>query len=78
MISTLVAEMSGKNDFSVVISDEQRAAILRGVFRNFYGGFRGTEAVSGTGPVWCSKLPMLAQPFPDSKVIACGREMPLQ
>lgn len=76
MISSLVAEMSGKNDFSVVISDEQRAAILRGVFQNFYGGFLGTEVVFDTGRVWCSKLPMLAQLFPNSRVIACVREMP--
>ena len=51
MVSTLVAEMSGKNDFSVVISDAQRAAILRGVFQNFYGGFLGTEVVFDTGRV---------------------------
>ncbi|TAM96615.1 MAG: sulfotransferase [Rhodanobacteraceae bacterium] len=76
MVATLVAEMSGKNDFSVVISDAQRAAILRGVFQNFYGGFLGTEVVFDTGRIWCSKLPMLAALFPNSKVIACVREMP--
>lgn len=76
MISSLVAEMSGKNDFSVVISDEQRAAILRGVFQNFYGGFLGTDVVFDTGRVWCSKMPLLAALFPNSKVIACVREMP--
>ena len=76
MASSLVAEMSGKNDFSVVISDEQRAAILRGAFRNSCGGFLGTGVVFGTGRVWCSKLPMLAQLFPNPKVIACVREMP--
>jgi sulfotransferase len=76
MIATLVAEMSGKNDFSVVISDAQRLAILRGVFQNFYGGFHGTEVVFDTGRVWCSKLPMLATLFPNSKVIACVRELP--
>lgn len=76
MVSSLVAEMSGKNDFSVVISDAQRAAILRGVFQNFYGGFRGPEVVFDTGRVWCSKMPMLAMLFPGSKVIACVREIP--
>ena len=54
MLSSQVAEMSSKNDFPVVIGDEQRAAILRGVFQNFYGGFRGTEVVFGTGRVWRS------------------------
>ncbi|MGH8151756.1 MAG: sulfotransferase family protein [Rhodanobacteraceae bacterium] len=76
MVSALVAEMSGKNDFSVVISDEQRTAILRGVFQNFYGGFHGTDVVFDTGRVWCSKIPLLAALFPNSKVIACVREMP--
>ncbi len=76
MISTLQAEMSGKNDFSVVISEEQRQAVLRGVFQNFYGGFMGTDVVFDTGRVWCSKMPMLATLFPNSKVIACVREMP--
>jgi sulfotransferase len=76
MISVLVAEMSGKNDFSVVISDQQRQAVLRGVFQNFYGGFLGTDVVFDTGRVWCSKLPLLATLFPNSKVIACVRELP--
>lgn len=76
MVSALVAEMSGKNDFSVVITDEQRLAILRGVFQNFYASFHGTEVVFDTGRVWCSKMPLLATLFPGSKVIACVREMP--
>ncbi|HET9817999.1 MAG TPA: sulfotransferase [Rhodanobacteraceae bacterium] len=75
MVSALVAEMSGKNDFSVVISDTQRAAVLRGVFQNFYAGFKGIEVVFDTGRVWCSKLPMLAALFPNSRVIACVREL---
>jgi sulfotransferase len=78
MVSSLIAEMSGKNDFSVAISDAQRLAILRGVFQNYYGtgDFQGTEVVFDTGRVWCSKMPLLAALFPNSKVIACVREMP--
>lgn len=76
LVGALVAEMSGKNDFSVVISDEQRMAVLRGVFRNFYGGFHGTDVVFDTGRVWCSKMPLLASLFPASRVIACVREIP--
>src|SRR6185312_13806351 len=64
-----------KNDFSVVISDQQRQAVLRGIFQNYYGGFR-TDVVFDTGRMWCSKLPLLAALFPNSKVIACVRELP--
>jgi sulfotransferase len=76
MVSVLVAEMSGKNDFSVAISDQQRQAVLRGVFQNFYGGLLGTDVVFDTGRMWCSKLPLLATLFPNSRVIACVRELP--
>jgi len=58
-----------------VISDQQRQAVLRGIFQNYYGGFR-TDVVFDTGRMWCSKLPLLAALFPNSKVIACVRELP--
>lgn len=76
MVSALVGAMSGQNDFSVVISNEQRQDLLRGLFQNFYGKFHGTEVVFDTGRVWCSKMPLLASLFPSSKVIACVRELP--
>ena len=60
----------------MVISDQQRQAVLRGVFQNFYGGFLGTGVVFDTGRVWCSKLPLLATPCPNSRVIACVRGLP--
>jgi len=50
--------------------------VLRGVLQNFYGGFLGTDVVFDTGHVWCSKLPLLATLFPNSRVVACVRELP--
>ncbi len=76
MVGALVGAMSGKNDFSVVIDDAQRQAVLRGVFQNYYGGFHGTDVVFDTSRGWCSKMPMLATLFPNAKVIACVREIP--
>lgn len=76
MVGALVGAMSGQNDFSVVISDEQRQDLLRGLFQNFYARFHDTEVAFDTGRVWCSKMPMLATLFPSSKVIACVRELP--
>lgn len=76
MLSVLVAEMSSKNDFSVVISDEQRAAVLEAVVHAFYRGFRGIDVAFDTSRVWCSQMPMLATLFPESKLIICVREIP--
>lgn len=76
MLSVLVAEMSSKNDFSVVISDEQRAAVLDAVVRAFYRGLRGVEIAFDTSRVWCGQMPLLANLFPESKLIVCVREIP--
>ena len=76
LISVLVAEMSGKNDFSVFITEQQRQAVLRGVFRNYYSVYPGLEVAFDTGRIWCSKMATIANLFPNSKVIACVREVP--
>lgn len=76
MVSALVAEMSGKNDFSVFIEEPQRLAVLRSVFWSYYSIYPNLEVAIDTGRIWCSKMPMLASLFPNAKVIACVREMP--
>lgn len=73
VIGVLVAELSSKNDFSAGISDEQRAAMLRGTVESFYSVDPGAEVVFDTSRLWCSRLPMLAALFPGSRVIACVR-----
>ncbi len=76
MLSALMTEMSGKNDFSIFIDEPQRQAVMRGLFRNYYSVYNGIEVAFDTGRVWCSKMPTLASLFPQSKVIACVREIP--
>jgi len=76
MLSVLVAEMSSKNDFSVVVSDVQRAAVLDAVVHAFYGGFGGIAVAFDTSRVWCGQMPLLATLFPESKLIICVREIP--
>ncbi|HJR14907.1 MAG TPA: sulfotransferase [Rhodanobacteraceae bacterium] len=76
MLSVLVAEMSSKNDFSVVVSDQQRAAVLDAVVHAFYKGFRGIDVAFDTSRVWCGQMPLLATLRPESKLIICVREIP--
>ena len=76
MLSVMIAEMSSKNDFSVVISDQQRAAVLEAVVHAFYSGFRGIDVAFDTSRVWCGQMPLLATLLPESKLIVCVREIP--
>ncbi|MHB1280824.1 MAG: sulfotransferase family protein [Acidithiobacillus sp.] len=74
LVHTLLHEMSGQNEFSVFIDNAQRQRILRGVVEHYYTA-TSAEVVFDTNRSWCSKLPLLATLFPDSKVIACVRDL---
>ncbi|MHB1566689.1 MAG: sulfotransferase family protein [Acidiferrobacter sp.] len=74
LFTTLLAEMSGKNEFSVFISDAQRQRILTGLFANYYAECPA-EVIIDTHRAWCTKLPALKTLFPDSRVIACVRHV---
>lgn len=76
MFNVLTGEMSGRNEFSVFLNDEQRKRILRGVFDNYYGPEYKAEVIFDTNRMWCTKLTQLHALWPESKVIACVRHIP--
>lgn len=76
LIKGLLEGMSASNEYSVFITDTQRNRILRGVFENYYGEEFSADVIFDTNRSWCAQLPLLQTLFPDSKVIACVREVP--
>lgn len=74
LVHTLLHEMSGQNEFSVFIDNDQRARILRGVVEHYYAEVEA-PIIFDTNRAWCSKLPLLSTLFPESKVIACVRNL---
>jgi sulfotransferase len=67
---------SRKNEAAVFISEDQKRALLTGVFRNYYHAIGREKLVFDTNRVWCSKMPALSGLFPDAKVICCVRHIP--
>jgi len=76
MFNTLTGEMSGRNEFSVFITDEQRKRVLSSLFENYYGEEFKVDVIFDTNRMWCTKLPQLQVLMPDSKIIACVRHIP--
>jgi sulfotransferase len=72
--TSLLGQMSGANEFSVFLDETQKKAILKGLFENYYAAQRD-KVVFDSNRLWCSKMPALADLFPDAKVIACVREI---
>jgi sulfotransferase len=75
LFAALLGEMSGRNEFSVFISDTQRQRMLRGLFDNYYGPEVEASVVFDTSRAWCMRLSALRHLFPDSRVIACVRDV---
>lgn len=76
IFNTLLGEMSGRNEYSVFITDTQRKRILEGAFESYYGEEYPAELIFDTNRIWCAKMRPLKELFPTSKVIACVRHMP--
>lgn len=75
LFGTLLAEMSGRNEFSVFIDDAQRRRVLDGVITNYYAD-HSEEVIFDTSRAWCARMGVLKELYPQSRVIACVRHMP--
>jgi sulfotransferase len=75
VFAATLTSLSGRNEFHVFIDDEQRRAILRGVFCGFYGAIHPHKTVFDTSRAWCGKLATLSQLFSGFKVICCVRNV---
>ena len=75
VIGTLLEELSARNEFSVFFDDAARKRVLRGVFESFYADC-DKAVIFDTNRAWCARMPALADLFPESRVIACVRELP--
>lgn len=76
LFNALLGEMSGRNEFSVFISDAQRQRMLRGLFSNYYEDQGKAEVIFDTNRSWCAKLGALKAMFPNARIIACVRDLP--
>ncbi len=67
--------LSRKNEGAVFIEPDQKEALLRGVFENYYHRIGAEKLVFDTNRIWCAKMPHLVRLFPQSKVICCVRSI---
>src|SRR5471030_2821651 len=66
--------VSAGSEFATLVDQQQRRALLRGLFDAYYGAL-DQEVIFDTNRVWCGRLPLLRDLFPDAKLIACVRNV---
>lgn len=75
-LDAVLREVNQGNATAVMIDDGQPQALLRGVFENYYHAVHPTHTVFDSNRVWTSRLHLIADLFPNAKVIGCVRNMP--
>lgn len=76
LFMALQGAMSRRNEAAVFIDEAQKRELLKGIFNSYYHAIHPNQLVFDTNRAWCSKLPTLAQLYPQSKVICCVRHVP--
>jgi sulfotransferase len=76
MVGAMLNEMSANMEGSVFFDAAQRAAVLRGLFENYYHAVHPTRTVFDTNRAWTTRLDLLLRLFPDARVICCVRPIP--
>jgi sulfotransferase len=75
LLSAMLGHFSAGSEFGPVITREQRQRLLRGLFDSYYADAPEAEVVFDTNRLWSAKLPALKDLFPQSRVIACVRNV---
>lgn len=75
ILSRVQSAMGPRSEFAGMISEEQRRNVLTSVFDAYYKGTHEQKTVIDTNRMWCSKLPFLAELYPDAKIIVCVRDL---
>ena len=75
LVDRMLEAMSEDNEFSVFISPEQKRALILSIFSAYYHQQTDKQVIFDTNRLWCSKLPLIQELFPEAKVICCVRNI---
>jgi sulfotransferase len=75
LIGALQQSMSGGSEFAVFFSDERRRTMLRAIYDSYYADVPADHVVFDTNRSWTGKLPLLAELYPNARIICCVRDI---
>ena len=67
--------MSAGSELALLVTDEQRRALLKGLFTSFYGLMTDKQVVFDTNSQWTAHMSALRALFPEARVIATVRNV---
>lgn len=70
----IIAQVSAGTELAAMVSETQRARLLRGLFGSYYAE-HPQPVIFDTNRAWTAQLPALLRLFPAAKVICCVRDV---
>ena len=74
LMEGVIAQVSAGTELSSMVSDDQRMALVRGIFDSYYKDFP-EDVIIDTNRAWTAQLPALMRLFPDAKLICTVRNV---
>jgi sulfotransferase len=75
LFAGMLNQFSAGSEFAPVLDPPMRRRLLRGLFDNYYAEKADRATIFDTNRGWCARLPALLDLFPETKVIACVRNV---
>lgn len=75
LFSGMLNQFSAGSEFGPVLDQPMRRRLLRSLFDTYYADYADKNLIFDTNRLWCAKMPALLDLFPDTKVIACVRNV---
>lgn len=75
LFASVLQQCSAGSEFSSVINTDVRRRLLGGLFESFYRDKIDKSVIFDTSRAWCARLPALMDLFPQTRVIACVRNV---
>jgi sulfotransferase len=75
LVDRILEAMSEDNEFSAFISNEQKRTLIASIFSAYYSPQADKQVIFDTNRLWCSKLPLICELFPEAKIICCVRNI---
>jgi sulfotransferase len=75
LVSANLKLMSSGGEVGLLVDAHQRRRILSGLFHAYHGE-RPQDVVFDTNRMWCARMPLVREMFPQAKVSACVRDVP--
>jgi len=74
LMETIVSQVSAGSEIAPMVSDTQRAALLRSVIDSYHAEV-AAPVVFDTSRAWTARLPMLMRLFPEARLLCCVRDV---